>query len=100
MSTSCSGSAQEAGGQAVLLIYPNPAGETATLAGDFEGAIPTVLQIYNAAGRLARSLALAPGGSGGQVWQLPLDGLAAGQYAVLLRGAGGLVVGAGRLVKR
>jgi hypothetical protein len=93
------GSKSEAGGHALLLIYPNPAGETAALAVSFEGAIPTVLEIYDAAGRLSRSLALALGGGGEQVWQLPLDGLAVGQYAVLLRGADGQVVGAG-LVKK
>jgi len=90
----------EAGGQALLLIYPNPAGESATLTGNFEGKTPAFLEVYDAAGRLSRSSVLAPGGSGEQVWQLPLDGLAAGQYAVLLRGADGQVVGAGKLVKR
>ena len=84
----------------MLLIYPNPAGETATLAGNFEGKTPAFLEVYDVAGRLARSLALAPGGSGEQVWQLSLEGLAAGQYAVLLRGADGQVVGAGKLAKR
>lgn len=91
--------AGEAGGQALLLIWPNPAGETANLSGDFEGKTPSLLEIYDAAGKLSRSLPLASGG-GGQVWELSLTGLPTGAYAVLLRGADGEAIGAGRLVKQ
>lgn len=89
----------EAGEQAVLLIYPNPAGEAATVAGDFpEKLSPARLGLYDAAGRLLRSLTLP--GNGAATWQVPLENLAAGQYLVLLYDTAGKTVGAAKLVKQ
>jgi hypothetical protein len=86
----------EAEGQAVLVIYPNPAREQVTIAGEFESATPSLIEIYDAAGRLLLSERVSPLG---EVWQMSLEGLAAGQYAVLLRDAEGRVVGRGKLIK-
>jgi hypothetical protein len=83
-------------GRAVLLIYPNPARESVTVKGEFEGAAPSVLEIYDAGGRLMRSERVSPLG---EMWQISLEGLAAGQYAVLLRNLKGEVVGTGKLIK-
>ncbi|GAB4489032.1 MAG: hypothetical protein OHK0019_06100 [Saprospiraceae bacterium] len=84
----------EAEGQAVLVIYPNPAGEVATVRS--EGAKPSFIEIYDAAGRLARSEKVSPVG---EQWQMPLDELAAGQYVVRLKDKEGKVIGVGKLIR-
>jgi len=88
----------EAAGQATLLIYPSPATESATIRGDFPDQKPTVLELYNAAGRLIRSWPLPDGGAAAG-WTLPLAELAAGQYVAQMKDAAGRVVGLGRLLK-
>jgi predicted outer membrane repeat protein len=88
----------EAEGKAVLIIYPNPAREAVTLTADFKGtAVPARLELFDAAGRLARSLSVSDNGG---AWQIPLEGLAAGQYLVSLKDKNGETVGAGALVKK
>jgi len=88
----------EAAGQATLLIYPSPAAESATIIGEFPDQKPTVLELYNAAGRLIRSWPLPDGGAAAG-WTLPLAELAAGQYVAQMKDAAGRVVGLGRLLK-
>lgn len=90
----------EAGGQAWLLLYPNPAGEKVTLQGDFrDKPVPEMLELLDAGGRLIRSLALPPGSQGQSVWRIPLEGLSQGKYEVVLRTSDGKIVGAGKLIK-
>ena len=89
----------EVEGTAVLLIYPNPAGETATMSGDFQGRpAPARLDLYDAAGQPTRSLAL-PGNGGDFVWQISLEGLATGQYLAYLKDKNGSLLGSGKLIK-
>ncbi|MCW5924583.1 MAG: hypothetical protein KIS77_19855 [Saprospiraceae bacterium] len=84
----------EAEGVATLVIWPNPAGESAWLR--WEGAMPSVLEMYDARGRLVRSERVS---AAGERWRVSLEGLAAGAYAVILRGGSGKAVGVGRLVR-
>jgi len=86
----------EAESRAVLIIYPNPAREQVTIASEFESATPSLIEIYDAAGRLIRSERVSPLGD---AWQISLEGLAAGGYAVYLKGENGDLLGFGRLVK-
>lgn len=85
---------KEAAEQAVLVIYPNPASDAATVS--FSGANISFIEIYDAAGRLMRSEKVS---QAGEQWQIPLEGLAAGGYAVVLKNEAGKVVGRGRLMK-
>ncbi len=87
--------AGEAGETAVLLLYPNPAGAAATLETTFRASR---LALFDAAGRQVRVLSLVD--SGASKWTIPLEGLAAGVYAVRLYDERGAVVGVGRLVKK
>lgn len=83
----------------MLLLYPNPAGGSVTLAADFgAGATPSLLEIYDSGGRLLQRVALSNPGAG--VWEVSLEGMAAGWYGVMLRDGVGGVLGGGRLVKR
>jgi hypothetical protein len=84
----------EAEGRAVLLIYPNPASAAATVS--YSGANVSFIEIYDGSGRLVRSEKVATLGG---VWQVSLEGLAAGGHAVVLRDANGKTVGTGRLMK-
>ncbi|MCW5923663.1 MAG: right-handed parallel beta-helix repeat-containing protein [Saprospiraceae bacterium] len=84
----------EAEGVAMLVIWPNPAGEGAWLR--WEGAMPSVLEMYDARGRLVRSERVSAAGA---AWRVGLGGLAAGAYAVILRDGSGKAVGVGRLVR-
>ncbi|MBX2891104.1 MAG: hypothetical protein KF734_09280 [Saprospiraceae bacterium] len=84
----------EAEGVATLVIWPNPAGESAWLR--WEGVPPALLEMYDAQGRLVRSERVS---SAGAAWRVGLGGLAAGAYAVVLRDGSGKAVGAGRLVR-
>ncbi|MBX3061154.1 MAG: hypothetical protein KF770_32245, partial [Anaerolineae bacterium] len=84
----------EAEGVAMLVIWPNPAGESAWLR--WEGATPALLEMYDAQGRLVRSERVS---SAGAAWRVGLGGLAAGAYAVVLRDGHGKAVGVGRLVR-
>ncbi|MCW5922437.1 MAG: hypothetical protein KIS77_08840 [Saprospiraceae bacterium] len=84
----------EAEGVATLVIWPNPAGESAWLR--WEGAMPSVLEMYDARGRLVRSERVS---AAGERWRVSLEGLAAGAYAVILRDGSGKAVGVGRLVR-
>ncbi len=89
----------EADGTAVLLFWPNPAGESTLLTADFrKNALPVRIDLYDSAGRLAHPALLAD--SAAAIWQIPLSGLAAGQYIVLLRGAKNEILGAGKLIKQ
>ena len=58
--------------------------------------ITAATTVYDAAGRLLRSERVSPLGG---VWQLSLEGLAAGQYAVVLKDEADKVRGTGRLIK-
>ncbi|MBP6825767.1 MAG: hypothetical protein KA165_04310 [Saprospiraceae bacterium] len=90
---------KEGEGQAVLLIYPNPAGESTVLSADFrDKPAPALLEIYDAGGRLARSAELPAGSVSG--WSISLEGLSAGYYTVLLRDAAGKAIGTGKLIKK
>ncbi|GAB4488828.1 MAG: hypothetical protein OHK0019_05690 [Saprospiraceae bacterium] len=86
----------EAEGQAILIIYPNPARESVTIKGNFENAMPSFVEIYDAGGRLIRSKRVS---AVGDVWQISLEGLTAGSYAAYLKGKNGDLLGFGRLVK-
>ena len=88
---------KEGEGQAVLLIYPNPAGESTVLSTDFRDR-PALLEMYDAAGRPARSAELPTGSISG--WSISLEGLAAGYYTLLLRDAVGKPIGTGKLIKK
>jgi hypothetical protein len=85
---------KEAAEQAILVIYPNPASDAATVS--FSGENVSFIEIYDAAGRLLRSEKVS---QAGQQWQVSLEGLAAGGYAVVLKDEDGRVVGTGRLMK-
>lgn len=87
----------EAVGRVVLIIYPNPARESATIKGEFENATPFLIEIYDTKGRLLRSERVSPLGD---AWQVSLEELAAGQYVVVLRNAKGEISGRGSLMKQ
>jgi hypothetical protein len=81
----------------MLIIYPNPAREQATMQGDFKGtAMPAQLELFDSAGRLVRSLSVA---SHDGSWQVPLEGLAAGVYSAHLKDKNGKKIAAGQLIK-
>jgi len=81
---------------ASLIVYPNPARGEATVRGEFESATPSLIEIYDTTGRLLRSELVSPLGD---VWELPLNGLAAGGYVVYLKGENGDLIGFGKLIK-
>jgi hypothetical protein len=85
----------EAEGQAMLVIYPNPASEAATVS--FSGANISFIEIYDGSGRLVRSEKVATLGG---VWQVSLEGLAAGGHAVVLKNGDGMVAAKGRLIRK
>ena len=89
---------EEAAGQAVLLLYPNPAVESATVVGDLPDKMPAMLDLYDAAGRLIRTWHVPDSGAG-SMWPLSLEGLAKGEYVVQLKDEQGRVIGSGCLVK-
>ena len=88
----------EAAGKATLLIYPNPAAASTTITGDFQDDMPTVVALYDMAGRLIRTWTLPDGGTA-PTWTLPLEGLIKGEYVAQLKNAQGRIVGSGRLIK-
>jgi predicted outer membrane repeat protein len=82
----------------MLLLYPNPAGETVTLSADIgPGAPPSLLEIFDSGGRLLRRLALPNPGAG--VWEVSLEGMAAGWYPVRVLDGTGKVAASGGLIK-
>jgi len=87
----------EAQGRAMLLIYPNPAVEWATVAGEGLREAPAVLELCDASGRVLRSMALHGNGS---MWQVSLEDLARGAYVVQLKDKNGKIAGVGRLIKQ
>jgi hypothetical protein len=82
-------------GRAVLLIYPNPASAAATVS--YSGANVSFIEIYDGSGRLVRSEKVATLGG---VWQVSLEGLAAGGHAVVLKNGDGMVAAKGRLIRK
>ncbi len=81
-----------------LLIYPNPASESTTLSGDFEGRMPAALELYDATGRLVHTWVWPQ--SGGGPLSLSLKGLSIGTYLMKLKDAKGQLIGSGRLVRQ
>ena len=82
-----------------LLLYPNPAGDRVrvrTEAGP--GALMVLLEIYDSGGRLLRQAPVP--NPGAAVWEVSLEGLAAGWYPVRLLDGKGKVAASGSLIKR
>jgi hypothetical protein len=81
-----------------LLLYPNPAGDRVrvrTEAGP--GALLVPLEIYDSGGRLLRPAPVP--NPGAAVWEVSLEGLAAGWYPIRLPDGTGKVAASGELIK-
>ena len=81
----------------MLLLYPNPAGASVTLAADFGSEAPMVLELFDASGRRVQSSALSSPGN--LLWQVSLEGLVPGAYLANLKDGLGKIMRTGRLIK-
>ena len=83
-----------------LLIYPNPASHLVNLeASNLKSLTPAWLDLFNATGQKVKSFDILQKAENSK-WQIPLNGLASGNYVVCLRSAAGEIIGSGRFVKQ
>jgi len=70
-------------------VHPNPARAAATLTVTLPAGADLTAEVYDVLGRLRLALPLGPTAAGETVHALPLAGLPAGPYVVVVRGASG-----------